>query len=254
MAKEPGELKWIESLFEEHEYRRKSMFGGFAYYVQEKMIMASFEGTGSRVYRKKKYPFEIWNGCMFPVEKEYQDQALQKFSFLIPHPVLPKWLYLPLETENFEELAEKVLSQALRPDGYWGSIPKGKAKGRTVKLKESTLKTEKIDTRKPRMFSDEPAENALARLKNISELKNLGPKAEANLRKAGIPDVKTFVKLGWKKTMIKMIAKDPKFRHSMWAYALIGAIGNKDWNAVTEAEREEARNFVRALPRPKKKT
>lgn len=248
MAKEPQELKWIESLLPEDEYRRRAMFGGFGYYLSEKMVLATFESTGNRTYKKKKYPYEIWNGCMFPVEREYQEKALQRFPFLGPHPILPKWLYLPLETENFEDLVSDVMAQVIKPGSYWGSIPKPKSKKKRVK--EDSSDWEKIDTRTPRMFSDEPPENILGRAAKISELKNLGPKAEKEFHKAGIKTVKQFVKLGWQKTMVKLVKANGKNRHSIFAYAIIGALANKDWTSLSAEEREEVRNFVRSLPRP----
>lgn len=251
MAKEPQELKWIEELLPEDEYRRKAMFGGFAYYIGEKMVLATFESTGNRTYKRKKYPYEIWNGCMFPVEREFQQKALQRFPFLTPHPILPKWLYLPLETENFEELVTEVLRQAVKPMGYWGSIPKPKKSKKKAPKEDENL--DKIDTRRPRMFSDEPAENVFQKAKKISDLKNLGPKAEQSFHRAGIKTVPQFVKLGWKKTMQKLVKSDPDNRHSIFAYAIIGALTNKDWNAISEAEKEEARTFVRALPRSRSK-
>lgn len=249
MAKEPQELKWLEELLPEEEYRRKPMFGGFAYYIGEKMVLVTFESTGNRTYKRKKYAFEIWNGCMFPVEREFQEKALQKFPFLTPHPILPKWLYLPLETENFEELVTEVMAQASKPTGYWGSIPTPKSpkKKRSKKAPEDS---DNIDTRTPRMFSDEPVEKALQKAQKISDLKNLGPKAEETFRKAGIKTAAQFVKLGWKKTMQKLVKSDPKNRHSLFAYALIGALTNREWNALSEKEKEEARNFVRSLARP----
>ncbi|HWU44227.1 MAG TPA: hypothetical protein VN132_12340, partial [Bdellovibrio sp.] len=128
MAKEPHELKWLESLLPEEGYRRRPMFGGFAYYIDERIVLLTFESPGDNSYQSKIYPFELWNGCMFPVEKEHQEKALKRFPFLVNHPVLPKWLYLPLKTENFDDLASDVIAQAIRPNGYWGSIPKPKRK------------------------------------------------------------------------------------------------------------------------------
>ncbi len=248
MAKEPQELKWIEELLPDGDYRRKSMFGGFAYYIGEKLVLATFESTGQRTYKRKRYPFEIWYGCMFPVDREFQEKALARFPFLTPHPILPKWLYLPLETENFEELATEVMAQAVKPTGYWGSFPKAKSskKKRTTKPDDEY---DDIDTRTPRMFSDEPAEDVFKKAKKISDLKNLGPKAEESFRVAGIKTVPQFLKLGWKRTMEKLVKSDPDNRHSVFAYAIIGALTNKDWNAISEREKEEARKFFRGLPR-----
>jgi hypothetical protein len=254
MAKEPQELKWIENLFPEEGYRRKSMFGGFAYYVDDKVLLLTFESPGDTTHRKKKYPFELWNGCMFPVEHELQDKALKRFPFLVNHPVLPKWLYLPLKTENFDELVSDVLDQALRPNSIWGSFPKERSKsaGKKKKKKSDEVSYEKIDTRRPRMFSDEPAEEKLKQAKKISDLKNLGPMAEKEFAKAGIKTAQKFIELGWKKSLQKMIKVNDKNRHSIFAYALIGALTNKDWNAITEDEKQEARDFVKSF-KPQKK-
>lgn len=245
MAKEPRELKWIEGLLPEGEFRRKNMFGGFIYYVEERVVLAIFESTGHRTYQNKKYPFEVWSGCMFPVEKEHQAKALLRFPFLVIHPILQKWLYLPMETENFDELVSDVLTQALNPRGYWGSIPKPKAS----KKKARPVDEKNIDTRKPRIFSDEAPEQVFAKAERISDLKNLGPKSEKEFHKAGIKTVKQFQKLGWKKTMVKLTKSNPENRHSVFAYAIVGALTNRDWQALSKEERQEVQEFVRSLPK-----
>lgn len=245
MAKEPGELKWIEDLLPEERYRRKAMFGGFAYYIEEKIVLVLFESDDIR-----------WNGAMFPLEREFHPKALAKFPILKPHAILPKWLYLSIETENFDEIVPDILKEVLRPTSFWGSIPKTKGKkgkaAQTKKKIDEGIST-KIDTRKPRMFSDEPAEDALKKARKVSDLKNLGAVTEQLFAKIGITTAQQFIKLGWKKTWKKMIDFDPKYRHSLYAYALIGALTNTDFGHITEAEKEEAKAFVRSLPRPEKK-
>jgi hypothetical protein len=191
---------------------------------------------------------------MFPVEREHQEKALKRFPFLIPHPILPKWLYLPINTEGFDELASDVIAQAIKPNSFWGSIPKPKSKKGAAKKK--TAKEEpigKIDTRKPRMFSDEPAEVRLQTAEKISDLKNLGAVAERSFQKAGIKTAQQFIKLGWKKALLKLVAVDPKNRHSIFAYVLIGALTNKEWSRISEDEKQEARDFVKSLAPVKKK-
>ncbi|MNK12057.1 hypothetical protein D3C87_301130 [compost metagenome] len=255
MAKEPQELKWIEDLLPEEGYRRKPMFGGFAYYIDEKVVLVTFESLGNRVYRHKTYDFEIWNGCMFPVEKEHQDKAFKKFPFLVSHPVLPKWLYLPIETENFDELVSEVIAQVVRPQSYWGSVPKKKSKGAKPKKAAEEKISIKIDTRRPRMFSDEPAEAILSTAQKITDFKNLGAVAEAQFHKAGIKTAQQFIKLGWKKTILKLIKVNPKNRHTMYAYTLIGALTNKEWNLISEQEKQEAREYMKSLaPKKEKKS
>ncbi|MFS4459717.1 TfoX/Sxy family DNA transformation protein [Bdellovibrio sp. HCB2-146] len=243
MAKEPQELKWIEDLLPEDDYRRKSMFGGFAYYLGEKMILVLFEKGDKN-----------WNGCMFPVEKEFQDQARARFPELKPHLILPKWLYLPIATEGFDDIVSEVIPRVIRRNSFWGSIPKPKSKKKDVKKSVKEDKTyEKIDTRRPRLFSDEPAEEKLKTAKKISDLKNLGSVTEKQFAKVGITTAAQFIKLGWKKTMVKLVAANPKHRHSIYAYALIGALQNVEFNRISDSEKQEAREFVRSLPVPKKK-
>jgi hypothetical protein len=247
MAKEPNELKWIESLLPKGEYRRKGMFGGFSYYIGEKIILLTFESPDAdRTYRGQSYDFEIWNGCMFSVEREHHEKALKRFPFLVNHPILPKWLYLPLKTEGFDDLVSEVIEQAVKPTGYWGSVPKGKVKKGRISTKTIEVSA-KMDTRRPRMFSDEPAENVLSEAKKISDLKNLGKLCEIEFRNAGIKNAKQFITLGWKKALIKLIKFNPKNRHSAFAYMLVGALTNQTWNHISEREKQEVRDFVRSL-------
>ena len=105
------------------------------------------------------------------------------------------------------------------------------------------------------MFSDEPAEQVLQTAVKISDLKNLGEVSERSFHRAGIKTAQQFIKMGWKKAMIKLIAIDPKNRHTMYAYALIGALANKEWNGLSEKEKQEAKDFTKSLaPVKKKKT
>ena len=253
MGKEPQELKWIETLLPEDGFRRKSMFGGWAYYIDDRIVMLIFENPGDYKYQKKTYKFEVWNGCMFPVEHEHHEKALKQFPELVNHPVLPKWLYLPLHTEGFDELVSEVLNQAVKTTGFWGSTPKGKAKkGKAQKPVKLEKIPTNIDTRKPRMFSDEPAEQVLKTAVKISDLKNFGEVTERTFHKAGIKTAPQFIKMGWKKALVKLVAINPKNRHTMFAYALIGALTNKEWNGLSEEEKQEAKDFTKSLAPVKK--
>ncbi|MGZ3692241.1 MAG: TfoX/Sxy family DNA transformation protein, partial [Pseudobdellovibrio sp.] len=210
MAKELAELYWIGELLPSN-IVRKSMFGGFAYYLDTKLVLLLFESTGSKKYKNQAYDFELWNGCMFPAEKENHAKIKNKFSFLINHPILPKWLYLPLETENFEDNVRKVLREIRKQSPLFGTTPKAKQK----KMKSSP--NVKLNLKRPRMFSDEESsEEKIKEAKNLSDLKNFGPATEKTLHKAGIKSVKQFVKLGWKKSLVKLVQSNPKIRHSIF--------------------------------------
>lgn len=242
MAKEPLELKWIEDLLPEEGYRRKSMFGGFAYYLDEKIILITFE-SGDKPKDKIN-----WNGCMFPVEHENQAQVLEQFPILKPHKILPKWLYLPIETEGFDEWVSDILKVALRPHSIWGSFPKDKKKSGSSKgRKEKLAINEKIDTRRPRMFSDDDPTLVLQKAKKLTDLKNIGPVLEELLHDAGIKTPQQMQKLGWQKTMVKLVKVHPKTNHSMYAYTIITALENKDFGGMSEQQKSEVRAYMKTL-------
>lgn len=245
MARELTALSWIEELLPSAHTRRR-MFGGFAYYLDERLILVMFESTGNRRHNNKNYDFELWNGCMFPVEKEHQLRVRGAHDFLIPHPVLPKWLYLPLDSEGFDSHAEQLVKELRRRNPLFGSAPKAKKSakpGRAAKAERPG----KIDTRRPRMFADEPAAARVRSAKKISDLRNLGPVSEQGFRAAGIRTVDQFVKLGWQKAMAKLVRHNPKSCHSLYAYALIGALKNQDWNRISEEDKAAARKHCAEL-------
>jgi hypothetical protein len=236
------ELQWIEDMLPES-FDRRPMFGGFAYYDGPFLKLVMFEG-GS----------EKWDGCMFPAEKEHHDTLLKQFPFLVNHSILPKWLYLSLNNENFEDCAKQVVRELSRPQTLWGTIPDRKKKagqkttGKTQKLKP--LKIEPVsaqDMRRPRMFSDEPLTAKMDKIKTIEDFKNFGPATLRIFNQAGIKTPAQFIKLGWKKTFAKLCATNPKHNHSLFAYAIIGALENKEWNAISEELKKEAQTYAKAL-------
>lgn len=243
MAKEPLALRWIEELLPK-EFFRKPMFGGFAYYIDERIVLAVFENPGDRTYRKHKFNFDLWNGCLFPVEREHHQEITNSFPVLIPHPVLTKWLYIPADTENFDTHIEEIMKEIRRRSKIFGVVPKTK---KPKKLKADVVSSKNIDTRRPRMFSDEPFKDRIKKATKVSDLKNLGPTSEKEFLKAGIKTANQFVKLGWKKSLEKLVKSNPKNRHSIFAYALIGALQNKEWNRISDEDKLEAKEFVASL-------
>lgn len=234
MAKSLDELQWIEDLLPES-FNRRAMFGGFAYYDGPFLKLVLFEG-GS----------EKWDGCMFPAEKEHHEKLLSSFPFLINHSVLPKWLFLSLNDENFEDHAKKVVRELSRPGTVWGTIPDSKKKAKKLKP-EKIEKVSAQDMRKPRMFGDESLADNMHKIKTIQDFKNFGPATEKIFIKAGIKTPAQFLKLGWKKTFTKLCEVNPKHNHSLFAYALIGALENKEWNAINDDHKKEAQIFAKEL-------
>lgn len=254
MAKSLDELQWIEELLPES-FNRRAMFGGFAYYDGPFLKLIMFENGSDK-----------WNGCMFPAEKEHHEKLLNQFSFLVNHSVLPKWLFLSLNDENFEEHAKKVVRDLSRPQSLWGTIPdkkkkaeqkatgktksQGKDKASLKNKKEKVLKVEPVsaqDMRKPRMFRDESLADSLHKIKTIQDFKNFGPSTEKIFIQANIKTPALFMKMGWKKSFAKICEVNPKYNHSLFAYALIGALENKEWNAISEDLKTEAQTFAKKL-------
>lgn len=127
MKASPHHLLWIEELLPE-DFVRKPMFGGFAYYWNQKIMLVVFEKPGDKEHRGQIYPFDLWDGCLFPLERDHHPEATRLFSDLIPHPVLPKWFYLPTATEGFDEVVGEILREMKRPISIWGVTPQKKKK------------------------------------------------------------------------------------------------------------------------------
>jgi hypothetical protein len=102
------------------------------------------------------------------------------------------------------------------------------------------------------MFRDESPEEVFKTAQKISDLKNLGPESEKSFTLAGIKNAAQFRKLGWQKTVKKLVQINPKNRHSLYAYALIGALKNQQWNQISERDKADAREFCASL-KPEKK-
>ena len=139
MPKQISFLYWIEELLPEGVIQ-KPMFGGRGFYYDQKLILVIFENPGDRTYKNITAAFDIWNGCMFPSNFENHDEIKNLFPILINHPVLGKWLYLPQQTEDFEEIATQIIRQIPRRIHLFGTIPKPKKKSTTKKVSKKTKK------------------------------------------------------------------------------------------------------------------
>ena len=111
----------------------------------------------------------------------------------------------------------------------------------SLKRPHQLVKDDSIDTRFPRMFSDDNSSKRLAQAQRITDLKNLGPSSEAAFHRAGIKTAQQFLRLGWKQAYTKLVQSNPRNCHSMFAYAIIGAVQNLEWNRIREIDKEAAR-------------
>lgn len=125
-----------------------------------------------------------------------------------------------------------------------------KIKAGQVKVKSKSRfnkKDEYIDTRFPRMFSDENSVERLAQATRIIDLKNLGPSSELEFHRAGIKNAQQLLGMGWEKAYTQLVRANHKNCHSMFAYAIIGAVKNVEWSRISEEDKQAAKKLSAIL-------
>jgi len=106
----------------------RPMFGAQACYLNELLVL---------VLCDKEEP---WRGVLVPCERDQHAAITREFPALAPHPVLPKWLYLPESAPAFERDARKIVTCIRRLDARFGIVPPAKRKpakpapGRTARF------------------------------------------------------------------------------------------------------------------------
>jgi hypothetical protein len=111
--RQPHRLEWLwEPLETEATFVLRSMFGAKAVYLDGKLMLC-FCATE-----------EPWRGMLVCTERSHHAAWLAEFPVLSPHPVLPKWLYLPESADRFEPVATRLVALARRRDPRLGVTPK----------------------------------------------------------------------------------------------------------------------------------
>lgn len=152
MAKELDQLLWIEELLPPEIEQRKTV-GGVSYYLRDKLVLILTEDSKTTVYRGKSYPFELWFGAFFPIEKIKQSTVCAKFPFLENHPGKKDALYLAAETEEFESLVKSVIREINKGNPLFGAPIKETAKEKRERLENES---DEIDMSKPSTFNTGP--------------------------------------------------------------------------------------------------
>lgn len=94
----------------------RRMFGAQSIYVDGVIYLVLADGE------------QPWNGLLFPAERDQHPAILADFPFLVPHPILPKWLYLSAEDDVFESRAQQLVGRLCALDPRFGVLPKPKKK------------------------------------------------------------------------------------------------------------------------------
>lgn len=118
-------LQWVFEPFEsDSSFYTKKMFGGLSAYVHGKLVMCLGEKPGDKVWKGKTYHIDLWDGVLLPTDKDYHKSIQSEFTTLKPHPVLQKWLYLPINDPNFETIVNSIGELIKVDDPRFGVYPK----------------------------------------------------------------------------------------------------------------------------------
>jgi hypothetical protein len=106
---------WLwEPLETEASFVLKSMFGSRAVYLEGKLVLCFSANE------------EPWRGVLICTDKTHHESLMTEFPSLTPHPVLPKWLYLPESLNDFESTAQRLVKSVRSRDSRIGVAPQPK--------------------------------------------------------------------------------------------------------------------------------
>ena len=89
--------------------------------------------------------------------------------------------------------------------------------------------------------------------RTISQMRNLGPACEQDLKAVGITTAQQVIDLGPEQTFLKMlmgrvkVGRSAKCCNAAYLYALHGAIHDIDWREIPEPEKEAYKAFTKEL-------
>ena len=108
-AKPSHRYAWLwEPLESDATFELRAMFGAKAVYLDGRMQLCFFAKE------------EPWRGVLVCTDRAFHDSLRAEFPVLSPHPVLPKWLYLPEEADDFERVGQRLAALAQRRDSRIG--------------------------------------------------------------------------------------------------------------------------------------
>jgi len=117
-AVHPHQWLW-EPLESDPTFVLRSMFGTKAVYLSGRMLFCFSAGA------------EPWRGVLVCTNRTQHASLQAEFAALVPHPILPKWLYLPESAGTFERSATRLVALARQRDPRIGITPGAKKKAKT---------------------------------------------------------------------------------------------------------------------------
>jgi hypothetical protein len=129
---------FFEELSVHNSFYFKKFFRGLSIYYLGQAVAYISNRPGDRSFRGKNYRIEIWNGCLIPTNREYQAELLRAIKGTVVHPVIKKWLYLPQNSEHFEDSMVQLVSMIKNKNSLIGI--------------ETDLKPKKSRTTRPNLW------------------------------------------------------------------------------------------------------
>lgn len=110
---------WLwEPLELEASFVLRAMFGTKVVYLDGKLMLC---------FAAKAEP---WRGVLVCTDRSAHESLQGELPELVPHPILPKWLYLPESDNSFERVAERLVRLAKARDNRLGVVAKEKKRKR----------------------------------------------------------------------------------------------------------------------------
>lgn len=94
----------------------RAMFGTRAAYVAGRLTLC---------FSAQEEP---WRGVLVCTDRPHHASLMEQFPGLVPHPILPKWLYLPDSDSRFESMAQRLVQIVRQRDPRIGVEPQSKRK------------------------------------------------------------------------------------------------------------------------------
>jgi hypothetical protein len=108
----PHRHAWLwEPLEPEAGFVLRTMFGAKAVYLDGRLVLCFCVGA------------EPWRGLLVCTDRDRHAALQADFPVLSPHPVLPKWLYLPETADVFERAAAELVRLVRHRDPRIGVLP-----------------------------------------------------------------------------------------------------------------------------------
>lgn len=111
-VRRPNRHAWLlEPLEEQPSFLARPMFGCLAAYFNGLLVLVLADGD------------EPWRGVLVATERDAHADLRREFPALGPHPILPKWLYLPETAPSFERDAQALVRCVRLLDPRLGVLP-----------------------------------------------------------------------------------------------------------------------------------